>query len=342
MRNAWNFVFILCLMLAAAAMCACGEKKSAGEAGEGQNGATTTQDKAREMQGDATTAQNGATVAQSAAGEVRGGATKADAGKVTLALLPTMDCLPFYYAAERGFFAQQGLDVKVLTFTSQWDCDTAITGRTQAIGATDLVRVATLTRQGHRLTSLQALEREYRLMVCGKLRLRTLAQLRLHTVGASRRSAADYWWREAMAKAGIPIGDALRPQINALPVRTAMLDENQLDAALLPEPYATKARLAGHKQLWQSPASPKLACLAALSQSKGLKEKYAALRRAYNMAADTLNQRGREAVRSILQATYKIPAAVVDSLAWPKFSHAAAPTEADTKAAQRVAAAKQP
>lgn len=253
-------------------------------------------------------------------------ATANDTSIVALALLPTMDCLPYYYAAERGYFSRHSLTVRVLSFDSQRDCDTAIIGRTQAFGVTDEKRLAAMAREGQQLEAVQSLPRQYSLVVCGHLRIKSLPQLALHTIGASRISAAQYWLEKVAAVAGIPPANVMRPQINSLHLRTTMLDEDQLDAAILPEPYASMARAAGHRVLWTSAAEPVMACLVVGKLHKRADVQANALLKSYDMAVDSLNARGKGAARDILLGTYGLTPAAVDSLTWPKFEHASRPT----------------
>lgn len=241
-----------------------------------------------------------------------------DTAEVALALLPTMDCLPYYYAAERGYFAREGVVVKVYSYPSQWAVDTAIIGTPGAVGVTDVERVAHYRQQGVALDTIGTpWHRDYALVVCGTLRLRKVADLRRRTVGASRQSAVDVWCRKVMKEAGIADDDILRPQINSVALRTSMLHQNQLDAALLPEPYITIAKGHGHKVLWRTPAEPALTCLARKQQrGAAAAREMAALQRAYRRAVDSLNVGGKAAASELLRTTYGLSAAEVDSLPW--------------------------
>ena len=67
--------------------------------------------------------------AQRGAGQ--GDTAKADC---SLALMATLDCLPFFYAEAHGIYRRLGLDVAVTPYRSQLACDTALTR-----GAADIV-----------------------------------------------------------------------------------------------------------------------------------------------------------------------------------------------------------
>lgn len=53
---------------------------------------------------------------------------KAYAEALRIAVLPTLDCIPLYVAKDRHLFDSAQVDVRLLPFTAQMDCDTAIIG----------------------------------------------------------------------------------------------------------------------------------------------------------------------------------------------------------------------
>ena len=57
------------------------------------------------------------------------GKTRQDSLALKVALMPTLDCLPFYYAQRCGLFKELGLDIRLQTFNAQMDCDTAFARR---------------------------------------------------------------------------------------------------------------------------------------------------------------------------------------------------------------------
>lgn len=263
-----------------------------------------------------------------------------DSDAVRLALLPTIDCLPYYYAAAHGYFEKMGVSVKILPYSSQMDCDTAIIGQTGALGFTDLVRAAYHKGRKENITAITSTDGSYALVASGRLRLKDIKQLKLRTVASSRFSSDSYFAQNVFDKAGISQPDALCPQINDYYIRASMLDEDQVDAAILPEPFVSQARAGGHNVLQSFPEDVRLGCLAVrqdILKSEGFSEKLTSLLKAYNMAVDSLNAKGEKAAlscRDILEQTLKMPAAVADSLRLPTYRHASAPSPKDVETAK--------
>ena len=258
---------------------------------------------------------------------------KGDSDVLVLALTPTVDCLPVYYAEQSGIFKTLGLKVKLLTYRSQFDCDTAMLGTTAMGGATDLVRLHHYANEGKQLSAVTATDGIWRLLVCGTLRIKKTSLLKDRMISVARFSASDFYSKEALDASQMEYGDVFRPQINDYGLRAFMLKNNQIDAAMLPEPFATKARLDGHRQLYSVPEkSGKMGCLAFKSSfltAKDSLHRVELLLKGYNKAVGELNDKGKAACADILKLQYKIPVQVVDSLTLPKYRKAALPIAAD-------------
>ncbi len=247
----------------------------------------------------------------------------ADTADITLVLMPTIDCLPYYKAAREGLFGRQGVKVRLLTAMSQWDCDTAIIGRTRAVGLMDSLRLAYRQRTGARLEVVDTtIAQGWAAVACGQLRLKKPDQLKLRTIGTARHTAADHCIATLLKMNGTQTQDALLPQVNDIAVRAKMLDGDQLNAALLPEPYVSAARAKGHDVLWTAPAKAyagRLVAAKAVTDRKGFREDWQKVQKAAAEAARRLNREGIAAARTTLLEDYRLPQAALDSLRLPKF-----------------------
>lgn len=247
-------------------------------------------------------------------------ATAADTA-IILTLMPVTDCLPLYYAQAHGLFTKQGLRVNVRTLTSLTDADTAIINASTHFGFTDSSRVASATADSLMAPVLHTNGR-MALVTCGKLRLRKMADLKLRTIAALRQSPSARLRQDVLRKAGISEEDGLCPQIGDLEVRTAMLKENQIDAAILPEPFATAARNAGHRLMPGTLTDTHSGRIVASRRAMARKD-YArlcdVLKQCYKAAADSINKQGVASVRDILTHTFHLHSATADSLQLPAY-----------------------
>lgn len=250
--------------------------------------------------------------------------TTADSNMLVLALLPTIENLPYFFAEDRGWFRQNGGGIGVELHSGQFDCDTALLGGRCVVAQTDTERIGIYTRAGHRLTEIAEAPTSRKLVVCGRLRINKPEQLRLRTIAISRQSAEAIEAYRVMKQIGVDKEDALLPLINDLFLRTSMLDENQVDAALLPEPLATMAVTAGHKVVMSLSEEPVMGRLAATNKTKSRKDfdsKWQTVEKLRRQAADSLNRYGKQACLNILKQRYRLTPQAIDSLRLPQYAH---------------------
>lgn len=159
-----------------------------------------------------------------------------------IAVMPTMDCLPLFYAKEKGYFDSLGVDVRLPMYYAQMDCDTALTGGTVEGAITDLVRGERLAKRGTPLNYEIATNTYWQLIANHRARVRTVAQLSDKIIAITRLSATDRLAAMAIDSAK-PKEEVYRVQINSVKVRLDMIHNNLLDAAFFTEPQATAARI---------------------------------------------------------------------------------------------------
>ena len=215
-----------------------------------------------------------------------------DSTALRLGVLPTMDCLPFYYADSIGLFDSLGVDVKLVTFDAAMDADTAfVNGAVDGL-VSDLVKACIWQGQGD--TAYVAMVGELRmwLITAPKARLLKAESLKERIIGITRHSAIDYFADKIMESVKLQSIDLNKPQINNIKLRALMVDQDQYDGAILPEPYASEAVARGAKRLdgTEGLNVAKLMCvLFNDSIYKVRKQEIEKVRTAYDMAVKALN-----------------------------------------------------
>lgn len=265
-------------------------------------------------------------------------AQDADSASVLrIGLMPTLDCLPFYYAASSGIFDSLGVEVDLQTFMAQMDLDTALSGGHLDGIYSDLVRSALLQSKDTFPVVVMGCDGAWKVVTSQSLRLRNPSQLEERMVAVARHSATDFMADRVAQAGGLPADMIYRPQINHVGLRTEMLDNAQVEAAVLPEPQATQAAVAGHRIIYSSEdENVRLGCVtfdrAALSRGRKA-EMLGRLFAGYDVAVGVLNRRGKSACDSLLRIGYGLSARVVDSLRLPRYEAAHLPAAADVRAA---------
>ncbi len=172
-----------------------------------------------------------------------------DSLALRLALMPTMDNLPFYYADETGIFDSLGLDIELLTYSSAMDCDTAFTnGKADGV-VSDIVKANIWRSIGDSVKVVMSTDLNLYLMTSHASRIKSLQSIKEKIVAITRHSSIDYMADKVMEQAKLDLLQLNKPQINNVTLRCKMTKNNQYDGAFLPEPYALEAENNGANRL---------------------------------------------------------------------------------------------
>lgn len=181
--------------------------------------------------------------------QTNGTVNEEDSTAIKLGVLPTMECLPFYYADSIGLFDSLGVNVHLVTFDAAMDADTAfVNGKIDGI-VTDLVKACIWQGQGDTAKVAMVSELRMWLITAPKARLLKAESLREKIIGITRHSAVDYFADKILESVKLQSIDLNKPQINNIRLRGLMVDQDQMDGAILPEPYASEAVARGAKRL---------------------------------------------------------------------------------------------
>lgn len=178
--------------------------------------------------------------------------TDSTTANLIVAVTPTMDCLAAYIAVERGITDSLGIKVKLKTYTSRMDQDTAI-ARSRVDGLfTDSVDVAYLRSKRGVGTTVCGHTDAYWLLIAGRTtRINRLEQLGDKIIGCDRDAATNWLSTKVLSRVKTK-AEVYRVQVNDVRIRYNMLLVNAIDAVWLPEPYASSAIKHGHKQIYDS------------------------------------------------------------------------------------------
>ena len=162
-----------------------------------------------------------------------------DSTALTVALLPTMECLPFYVAQESGIYDSLGLQVNLVTYEAAMDADTAFTDTVADGCVSDLIKACLWRSLGDSVCVVMTASTDLHLVTTRQARIRTAQSLKEKIIAITRHSALDYTADQILSSANLQSEELNKPQINNIALRMSMTDQNQYDGALLPEPYAS-------------------------------------------------------------------------------------------------------
>lgn len=264
-----------------------------------------------------------------------------DSAALHVALMPVADCLPFYIAEKTGVYNRLGLDIRIHTYQAQLDIDTALANKRVLFAYSDLARVIMLQQDSTNLKVIAAIEGGLDLITARRGRIRQLDQLKEKMVAVSRHSITDYWSDRLTDSAQIERAIIFRPQINNVRIRTDMLCNGTMDAAFLPEPYASEARIRGNKSILNTRSlNPTLTAFViqdSVLNDQTRKQQVEKLLEGYTIVVDEINKNTamQDSLRSFLHSVCLAPDSLVNSIynQLPKLKKPFAAKEADLEVA---------
>ena len=184
-------------------------------------------------------------VAQRGAGQ--GDTAKADC---SLALMATLDCLPFFYAEAHGIYRRLGLDVAVTPYRSQLACDTALTrGAADIVYSDHLVAKRAGQKAAEGWETAMQMGDAWTLVAYRGLRIKHAKALEGRDIGITRSSESLEKLEATLQANGLSAEQVYLPQINDLNIRMLMVAQGQVAAAMLTEPYTAAAAARGNMLL---------------------------------------------------------------------------------------------
>ena len=267
-------------------------------------------------------------------------AQRKDSAALKVAVMPTMDCLPFYVARYYGLLDTVYGGVRLKKYQAQMDCDTALErGRVEGL-VTDLVRAVHMERRGTKMRYVATTNAYWQLVTNRNVRIRQLKQLDDKMVAMTRFSATDLLTDLAVDSAKLQDERVFRVQINDVDVRLLMLQNNEMDALWLTEPQATQARLLkNHVVLDSRNAGLQLGVVAFREgemRHPGRAKQLELLIKAYNQACDSIEKYGIRHYAGLISEQCHIKREQVDSLPGDlKYRHAKGPRQQDVEAAEK-------
>lgn len=258
-------------------------------------------------------------------------ADKKEMSPLTIGLMPDTDSIPFLIAREKGYFAEEGIEVNIEQYKSAMDRDAALQSGNLDGAVSDML-AATFSKAGGfdvKVTSFT--DGSYKLIAGRDENIKSVKELSGKDVSVSKNTIIEYVTDQILAKEGMngdSINKVIIPQI---PTRLEMLQNGKLAAATLPEPMASIAIAGGSKFVTGSDElgiNPGVILFTAKA-SEDKKQEIQAMYRAYNKAVKYLNDTPREEYIDLVIEKAGFPPAAKEALKLPKYHEAALPKDSD-------------
>ena len=226
------------------------------------------------------------------------------AAPLKLGLLPVLNTLPLQVAAREKLFEKHGLDVELVPFASAMEREMAMqTGKLDGFFG-DFLNVLLLAQNRVPVKMLTLADPDKKFPMFGLAVRPGKHDLSRLTVGISKATVIDLLLTRMQTLPELA-GSKLEPlEIRKLPLRLQMLLSGEIDAAILPEPLLSLARLKGCDVAVTDAKLNMPLTVIALHEDRAAD--FDGFRDAYKEAVQRINA-NPESYRSLMGATCRVP-----------------------------------
>ncbi len=253
--------------------------------------------------------------------------------QITLGILPDVASIPFVIAELKGYFIENGIQVKIQQFKNPVDRDTAFQAGESDLVISDLLAAALFRDGGFAVKALSLTNGSYKLLAAPGSSAKEFKDLAGGRIGISRNTIIEYATDRMLTASGMSREDIRKEVIPRIPIRLQMLSAGKIDGATLPEPLATAAVVQGSTVIMSSDKlgiNPGiLLCKEDFIKEHG--EALTAFFRGYNKAVDYIRNTDKEEFIDTLVEVMGFPPAARDKMELPAYTAACAPPQKEVE-----------
>ena len=169
--------------------------------------------------------------------------------KLSFGAMSSIDIVPIVIAQEKGYFAEEGLELDFQTFTAAKDRDAALqAGELDGVIA-DEIGISIYQNSGIDMKITGQTNGAWTLVVGKDSGIESLKDLKGKKMAISENTMIDYLSDYIAEENGLNSSDIEKVAIPAMPARLEALRNKQVDAAILPAPFNDIAIADGGKGL---------------------------------------------------------------------------------------------
>jgi len=257
--------------------------------------------------------------------------------KLVIGSMNIEENMPVLVAQEEGYFAEQNLEVELLTFQSPVELQSAFQSGQLDGMITDIMIAALLKSSGEDLRvasiALGATPEEGRFAIIASpnSQIQSVKDLKGKSIGISNNSIIEYVTDKLLLAEGVNPSEVNKTTVAKLPLRVEMLLNNQIDAIVVPDPQITYVVSQGAKIVADDSQGENLSQSVTIVRSKTLNEKEAALKRyfqAYTKGVQAINA-NPDKYKPLLVKNVNIPESIADSYKVEHYSEPQLPEAED-------------
>lgn len=253
-----------------------------------------------------------------------------------IGVLPLVSALPIFVAEEKGYFAEENLNVELIFFNSALEQDAALQAGEIDGYFNDPINAITMINGGVYMSIINSPyiadkeNRMFAIMVSPISEIESVEGLKGIEVGISYATNIEYMQDKILGYYGFTQDEIANQEIKQIPVRMQLLLSGELEAALLPETLVSLAELQGARVIADDTVLEFSETIIAIDNS--LMERDSTLKgrflNACEKAAINVNT-DPASCNDILFASCNVPEPLRGKYQIPRFAENYVPTEAE-------------
>lgn len=164
---------------------------------------------------------------------------------LTVGVMGSVDTIPLVIAEQKGFFDANGVDVNIEVFKAAKDRDAALQAGELDGVLCDEVAIAIYQNAGIDMKITGITDGQFGLVAGGDTGIASVADLVGKKVAISENTVIEYTLDKMLEANGVAISDVEKVAIPPMPTRLEMLNNGEVDAAIMPNPFSDAAIKAG-------------------------------------------------------------------------------------------------
>ncbi|WP_139906171.1 ABC transporter substrate-binding protein [Clostridium thermarum] len=249
--------------------------------------------------------------------------------------MSSIDVVPMIIAEEKGYFKDEGLEFNLQTFKSAKDRDAAFQAGSLDGIIGDEVAICLYQNADFDAKITGITDGDFMLVAGADSGVKSVADLKGKSVAISEKTAIEYTLDKILENNSMKPEDVSKAAVPAMPTRLEMLRNNNVAAALLPEPFSSLAINDGGILLGNASTLAGYPSITAFTQKAidGKGDEIKAFYRAYNKAVDYINSNPISEYEDTIIRTVGFPDDMKGKITLPEFRKNALPSEAEVKSA---------
>ena len=258
------------------------------------------------------------------------------AAPLRIGVLPITDVVPFYIAEQQGYFKQQGLTVELVPAASAAERDKMLITQQIDGQVNDLVATILFNAQSPRLKVVRIARiafpnaPQFWVLVPKDSPIKTASDLKGKEIAISQNSVIEYVTQRLLESEGLVAADIKTTNVPAIPTRLQLVQQSQVAAATLPDPFASLAILQGARIIVDDSKHPDISISTISFRSEVVAQRPADVKKflaAYDLAVQDIRTRPDQ-FRNILIDKGRIPDPLKDKYQFPPLPDPSIPTKA--------------